>query len=318
FGPPGKHCEGQTPESDEDLSLDHSSSPNGQILKAIRTLSEQVGALKIEQEDMRSRINDKEGGGAPEQHKAKTPQGKDCPNKSTNKHAYIDLHTLLPKKSGKTNTETEPKRTETIESFDQWLEAWTIYEGQLMSSDPTRYNELARYRSIIQKANRKFRWSAVYDYDTQFRKSLDDIAPSGQLDIVDTTLYSTILDSSSVRKEGLTCQRCKSENHLVRDCLFRPKSTLEENKTTKKASSGQADNNWNFERWFANNKQGCNLYQRRACQQGAECKRAHVCKACRGNHSLADCKLSANNSSREVPRAGSTCTSFTDPGRTTE
>jgi len=84
FGPPGKHCEGQTPESDEDLSLDHSSSPNGQILKAIRTLSEQVGALKIEQEDMRSRINDKEGGGAPEQHKAKTPQGKDCPNKSTN------------------------------------------------------------------------------------------------------------------------------------------------------------------------------------------------------------------------------------------
>ena len=33
------------------------------------------------------------------------------------------------------------------------------------------------------------------------------------------------------------------------------------------------------------------LYQRKACQQGKDCKRAHVCKACWRDHTMADCKL---------------------------
>ena len=50
----------------------------------------------------------------------------------------------------------------TIESFDSWLEAWSIYEALVMDVAPLRYKELARYRDVIQKANRKFVWSAVY------------------------------------------------------------------------------------------------------------------------------------------------------------
>ena len=113
----------------------------------------------------------------------------------------------------------------TIESFDQWLEAWSIYEEKLMAINPDRYIELAQYRSIIQKANRKFQWTAVYDYNVQFRISLSENAKAGHLDIVDTT----ILDSSAVRKDGISCQRCKSEHHLIRECYFCPKPSLEEN-----------------------------------------------------------------------------------------
>lgn len=51
--------------------------------------------------------------------------------------------------------------------------------------------------------------------------SLSENAKAGRLDNVDTTLYTMILDSSAVRKDGTSCQRCKSEHHLVRDCSFR-------------------------------------------------------------------------------------------------
>ena len=144
----------------------------------------------------------------------------------------------------------------------------------MLDVEPLRYKELARYRDVIQKANRKFVWSAVYNYDVQFRLRLT-INTSARFDTVDTTLYTTILDSSAVRKEGISCQRCKSPNHLVRDCLFRAKTALEENQSAKKISShtrpdsGQQTNNWKYYKWFTSNgKEGCNLFQRNSCQQG--------------------------------------------------
>ena len=68
--------------------------------------------------------------------------------------------------------------------------------------------------------------------------------PNPQFDLVDPTLYTTILDSSAVRKEGILCQRCKSEFHLVRDSSFWEKTTLEENKGTKKTGQGASADQW--------------------------------------------------------------------------
>ena len=176
------------------------------------------------------------------------------------------LFVLLPKtgltSKGAASAQNSKRQPETIESFNQWLEAWTIYEMRIMQLDPARYIELARYRNIVQKANRKFRWCSVYEYDVQFRQSLSNDSAAGRFNSVDSTLYTTILDSSAVRKEGLICQRCKSENHLVRDCSFRAKSTVtvEENKNQKKQGTGQtAENSRKFEKWYANDKEGCNL-----------------------------------------------------------
>jgi len=126
-------------------------------------------------------------------------------------------------------------------------------------------------------------------FDTQYRRSLEDIPR--QFDQIDTTLFATILDFSADRRDNVTCHRCKS-THLLRDCPFRTKTKMEEGKTTKKSETPGME--WKYEKWFYNNIEGCNLYQRKACQQGKDCKRSHVCKTCRGDHPLADCKIVAN------------------------
>ena len=305
------------------------------LLQAIRALSSQVGALQLEQQTLRdtvTKLKDAKtdiGGGTPTQETSactdnnsaiqpeKQPQtglnsGSGHPISGTvlkgvQNGAYVDFIDLLPRLKVKQNTcgditcgtgDRKASATLTIESFDLWLEAWNIYEALLMDVDPAQYKELARYRDVIQKADRKFMWSAVYSYDVQFRLSLT-LNKSARFDTIDTTLYTTLLDSSAVRKEGHVCQRCKSPNHLVRDCSFRAKSALEENQGTKKIgprtrqdSTSQQPYYWKYEKWFASNgTEGCNLFQRNSCQQGAECKRAHICKAFRGDHAMADCKF---------------------------
>lgn len=116
--------------------------------------------------------------------------------------------------------------------------------------------ELAHNRSIIYKANHKFQWTTIYDYDMQFIMSLPANSTAGWLDIVDTTLYTTILGSSAVHKDGMSWQRCKSEHHLVRNiCSFHPKPSLEENKGSKKTgagTSGDQSQQWRYVKWFAN------------------------------------------------------------------
>ena len=93
-------------------------------------------------------------------------------------------------------------------------------------ADPLCYTQL-------QKATRKFICKAVYNFDMQFYMSLAD-KPSLQFDQVDSTLYTTILDSSAVRKESILCQRCKSEFHLGRDRSFRAKTTKKKIRAQRK------------------------------------------------------------------------------------
>jgi len=81
--------------------------------------------------------------------------------------------------SGTGDRKASATQNVTIESFDSWLETWNIYEALVMDVDPRHYKELVRYRDFIQKANRKFMWSTVYNYDVQFRLSL---APSARFD----------------------------------------------------------------------------------------------------------------------------------------
>ena len=107
-----------------------------------------------------------------------------------NKYMYVDLITLLPPPATTTGDETKDKKPATTESFDQWLEAWSVHEKTYITN-PARYAELAQYRGIIQKANWKFRWKAVYDFDVQFRMSLS--GTTKRLDQIDSTLYTTIV-----------------------------------------------------------------------------------------------------------------------------
>ncbi|KXJ04967.1 hypothetical protein AC249_AIPGENE12833, partial [Exaiptasia diaphana] len=64
FGPMKKFCQGPEPElDDEDLAINASANntdSNTEILKALRVLSDQVGSLKLEQEDIRARLKQNE------------------------------------------------------------------------------------------------------------------------------------------------------------------------------------------------------------------------------------------------------------------
>ena len=126
---------------------------------------------------------------------------------------------MLRSLSGDLIAISRPQRRRLVDSFDLWLQVWTKYEMEIISARPERYLELAAYREQIQLANRKFRWPCVYMFDVQTRKraaSRKDI----RLDFLDTTLYTTILDASALRAHPKQCTRCKSFDHLVRDCPF--------------------------------------------------------------------------------------------------
>ena len=96
-------------------------------------------------------------------------------------------------------TNLKVKKPASTESFDHWVEAWSAHEKTYLTN-PEKYAELAQYHGIIQKANWKFRWKAVYDFDVQFQISLS--STTKRLDQIDSTLYTTILDSSAVCAEG--------------------------------------------------------------------------------------------------------------------
>ena len=105
---------------------------------------------------------------------------------------YVDLITLLPPPATTTGDETKDKKLSTIESFDYWLKAWSAHE-KIYLTNPARYAKLAPYHGIIQKANWKFRWKAVYDFDVQFGMSLS--GKTKQLDQIDSTPRLKIMDS---------------------------------------------------------------------------------------------------------------------------
>ena len=137
----------------------------------------------------------------------------------------------------------------------------------------------------------------MFDVQTRTRAaSRKDI----RLNVLDTTLYTTILDASALRAHPKQCTRCKSFDHLVRDCPFlaqeKPQEAAKPAGTSSQFSGASAPDSWKFDKWFtATGQEGCNLYQRKWCNLGDACKRAHVCKACRGDHPKADCPGPAGN-----------------------
>ena len=206
---------------------------------------------------------------------------------------------MLRSLSGDLIAISRPQRKRLVDSFDLWLQVWTKYEMEIVSAQPERYLELAAYREQIQLANRKFRWPCVYMFDVQTRTraaSRKDI----RLDVLDTTLYTTILDTSALRTHPKQCTRCKSFDHLVWDCPFlaqeKPQEVAEPAGTSSQFPAASVPDSWKFDRWFtATGQEGCNLYQRKWCNLGDTCKRAHLCKACRGDHPKADCAGPARN-----------------------
>ena len=338
FGTPGKNCEGWQPSNADkpkstDLAILEAIKNLSQQFQRMEVehneLKEQVKEVKVKDENPCSKpslppalslpgtSNELDITGDPTPTMAAHGNNlTDKLSKGINDGEYVDFADILTSNmaqqspslqsnigiyettSGETVNILKPHRKRTIDNFDTWLQAWNCYEQQIMTTNPRRYFELARYRENIQMANRKFRWANVYMFDIQSRMKAATRRQNPQLHILDTTLYTTMLDASALRPHPRQCSRCKSFDHLVRDCAFLETETLEEVKSQQKATTkGKPTGNqstshtqWKFDKWFSSTgKEGCNLYQRNLCTHGANCKRAHICKACRGEHTQADC-----------------------------
>ena len=166
-----------------------------------------------------------------------------------------------------------------IDSFHTWLNAWSNYEALILSKQPTLYRNFAHYRSFIQSCDNKYVWHAVYAYDCRFRAQLAN-NKSWELQKSHMDIYITTFDTTTVKRSLKQCYRCKSPGHAIAECPFPASSSLEENK--KKTPSLRRD------KWFHLGNEGCNNFQVGRCTD-VNCKRAHVCKSCRGPEPFQRC-----------------------------
>ena len=347
FGSPGKHCPGPVEDAVDDTEHeDNLDEPSTSVLlAAIRSLSSQMENIQLQHDTLKKEVKANQSSWdtqaqstlqttAPETKQATPPTaGSLAPNitektaQSAAKGEYVDFADLLATLSVPSASNVplpnpvssdvayiiKGQRKRQIDSFDTWLQAWNVYEKLVMAAKPERYLELATYREQIQFANRKFCWSPIYMFDIHSRMAYASKVsrdPHARLDILDTTLYATVLDASALRPHPRQCSRCKSFDHLVRDCTFPAPDQMEETSPAHKPSGygrnisgnrpfGDQLSAWKYAKWFSpSGQEGCNLFQRKTCYQGANCKRAHICKTCRGDHPEADCAIASTN---EVP-----------------
>ena len=171
-----------------------------------------------------------------------------------------------------------PKRPrKVLNSFDKWLAAWSNYE-LLLVQNGYDYSQLAHHRATIQYADRKYYWSVIYAYDVKYR-----LARGEQYSLNFSTavgdLYGSCFDAAALKPDALRCKRCKSTNHMVVECPF---------------PMGEATYQ---DRWYHGNQEGCNNWNASKCTY-PQCKRAHVCKGCRGPQPILYC-----NTCRHTPQA---------------
>ena len=125
---------------------------------------------------------------------------------------YVNLYELLPhdplpcnemvavQNTDGTVSFQQRKVKKSIDNFDNWLNAWSVFEQLVVISKPTMYmySKLAQYRQFIHRCDRKFLWHAVSTYDTRFRAKLSE-TKSFMYDTVDNMLYVSILISNPRR-----------------------------------------------------------------------------------------------------------------------
>ena len=316
--PLGKRCPNQ--QTVEDLKGDQTETRDdlmAEMVKQLASMNTGIAAL-LEQQTMILKLSTQHNSGtqatqaAPVVHEASSISENNQPGhhltsgvkltdtvyKQAISGEFVNLSDFLPQPEITAEYETHvingsiqvrPKKPKkSIESFSAWLQAWNNFESLIMSSHPTCYSNLLAYRQFIQAANRKYTWAAVYSYDLQFRaalareKSFNYGEP--KYDLVVSTL-----DATAIRTDVSRCFRCRAVDHAVQECPFPAVNPMAASTQEKKVKTGPGQ----F-KWFHQSKEGCNNFNYGRCRV-TECKRAHVCKACRGNEPYITCSQCHQN-----------------------
>ena len=187
------------------------------------------------------------------------------------------------------------KKCRQIDCLSMWLSAWAFYEQVMVYTYPQRYSELAYYRIFIMQQDKKFIWSAVQMYDIRFCV----IWAHHSCPFTDQVLMTTILDATAVKTSACKCFQCGGFNHLVDGCPF-PQTALLETvdiakkgmwaRQTVKLGPSKPTSPTQLDKWFCNEREGCNNFQLDRCTF-PHCKQAYVCCNCKQEHPAFQCSL---------------------------
>ena len=192
---------------------------------------------------------------------------------------YIDFSHLLPPIGGQHDSEPLAKRVRLseddgqlvlstssaskrkIENIHSWLEAWSIFCAIVVSNQPSKALGLISYQATILQASRRYRWSAVCDYDVSFRQRM-----ARDLDMVWDTVDTDLYARSFTGQAHAICNSCKRPGHSASTCTARDSGN-------KKSSSKQPI---------------CAMYNSSKCSF-PNCRFRHCCKTVWGDHPASRC-----------------------------
>ena len=194
---------------------------------------------------------------------------------------YVELSMLLPPNPGQQAEGSLAKRVRLseddghlvlsatsgvskrkLDNLAAWLEAWSVYCAVIFEANSDKASELIAYQLRIVQATRRYRWSAVLDYDMSFRQKAAYVS-SLPWDKVDTDLYSRCFTGQA----HSVCTLCKRSGHAATSCVLRQKD---------KSST-------------ATSSPTCGLFNRGNCAY-KPCKFRHACSSCGGDHPASSCK----------------------------
>ena len=170
---------------------------------------------------------------------------------------YVDLEKLLPKDKPLRHVKKEPRyemvnrggwsywapvedKTQTINNFGKWEQAFRVYATIYTQANPLRSTEILRYIETINNAALTFVWNNIAEYDYAFRHYMEE-KPYRSWAQTNLQLWST----------------CMHEH--VRNI----------------ATPGQKPNDKKDWREIS-----CWRYNRNACTRGANCRFEHRCSYC--------------------------------------
>ena len=183
---------------------------------------------------------------------------------------YVDLVQLLPQerapdmpltlfKTTADDTDTvvfQPRKpTKTIDCFNTWFKAFSIYAAVLTVKWPNRVPELFVYQTIINKHSKIHPWEKIYGYDQSFRWEVQD----------------------NVEKSWALL-----DQELILDEVFSSTMALVEKEKERTKS-----NNFPFVK-----REICRNFNSAKCRFGSKCKYLHKCNKCKKfGHGYVDCRL---------------------------
>ena len=191
-------------------------------------------------------------------------------NYTLNNSEAQDIQSYLDNDGGVAYRSKRQKRR--ITSLSTWLEAWHNYERLLLSYHGFQlYDTCTRYKMLILSLERKYNWTAVAILDMRHRLSLSGL--SVDFAVIDSVLFNSIMDPTTVKTSAPRCFRCRSFDHTISECPFPapPPQAVSKGGPKKTFSSSSP-----------NQPEICNNYNSLRCVLSS-CKRLHICKACRGD-----------------------------------